>query len=163
MAQLLDRDTEKPILEALYITEAAATDQLKRDPEALRRITNGFNRITSRDYDADVLLRYMINRRKNTDWPCLGERAKKFDPLRDVLSSNELEVLKNIYVGLDITSDTFLYEPSLMSQVASRFQGVAARFVAGSILVGVIMACRKRGMWPKLRTAFGDMNQIVGM
>jgi hypothetical protein len=47
---LLDRDVEKPQLEAIYLFHGVALDQLKRTPHVLRMITNTFNRIASRDF-----------------------------------------------------------------------------------------------------------------
>src|SRR5690242_19834396 len=110
--RMLDRETEKPVLEALYLQEAVATDQLRRVPEVMARITRAFNNITSRSFSASDVLSYMINRRKKNDWPRLGARALKFECLRDYLTAKQLDTLKQIYIDFDLTSDTFLYEPA---------------------------------------------------
>ena len=152
---------EKPVLEALYLESAVATDQLKRSPDTLRKLTAVFNKITSRDVDQNKLLRYMINRRKAKDWPRLGPKAKKFKSVLNELTSGQLETLKQIYLDLDVPSDEFLFDPNLMQEVALRFEGFTGTRYNASILIAAIVAKRKRGLWVKIREPFADVEAIV--
>jgi hypothetical protein len=152
---------EKPVLEALYLESAVATDQLKRSPDTLRKLTAVFNKITSRDFDQNKLLRYIINRRKAKDWPRLGPKAKKFPSVLNLLTSAQLEALKQIYLDLDVPSDEFLFEPNLMREVARRFEGLTGTRYNSPILIAAIVAKRKRGLWVKIREPFADVEAIV--
>jgi len=69
IGDLLDPDVEKPVLEQLYLERGVATDQLRRAPQVLMQITDAFNHITGHNIDPGLLLRYIINRRKQADWP----------------------------------------------------------------------------------------------
>ena len=77
---LLNRETEKPVLEEIYVEYSVALDQLRRDPGTLNRIVSAFNWATDGEFPPSQLLRYMLNRRKDKDWPTLGKRAKRFKP-----------------------------------------------------------------------------------
>ena len=158
---LLDREVEKPVLERLYIEHGVATGQLRRAPAALRVITGAFNQITSNNFDEATLLRYMFNRRKAKDWPRLGPKAKKFQSVLNLLSTAELEVLKQIYCDLDITSDDFLFKPDSIEIITRRFKELTGRKINGTILVSVIIAKRKRGLWVRIREPFADMEAIA--
>jgi len=158
---LLHREIEKPVLEQLYIAHGVATDQLRRDPETLCQITDAFNHITGQRYDSSTLLRYMINRRKQSDWPRLGTRATKFDSVLNLLSPDQIAVLRQIYLELDIPSDQFLYEPQLIRDIANRFTGLSGTSVPGTTLVAVIIAKRKRGLWVKIREPFVDIEEVA--
>ena len=158
---LLDRKVEKPVLERLYIEHGVATGQLRRNPETLRAITVQFNRSTGKNYEQGTLLCYMFNRRKAKDWPRLGPKAKKFPSVLNLLSPADLETLKQIYSDLDITSDNFLFEPKLVQRIVRRFQKQTGKKVSGYILVGIIIAKRKRGLWIRIREPFADIETIA--
>ncbi len=160
---LLDPDVEKPVLEQLYVAYAIPTDQLRREPKALREITGAFNRVTGRDLDENTLLRYMFNRRKEKDWPTLGKKAQKFRPVGKLLDDDQLDILRTIYFDLDITSDEIQYDKGLIRKVAERFHGLSGEHVPGTILLAVILAKRKRREWPRIREDFGDIEQIAGL
>jgi len=167
LKSLLDRQTEKPILEALYIQHGVASDQLRRDPAALASITATFNRLTSRDLDQGTLLRYIFNRRKNDggDWPNLGSRAKKFQPVGELLTPAQIEVLRQIYEKLDIPSDEFLFQPKLTNEIAQQFMAATGEAVSPSLLVALIVSKRKRGEWCRIReqvdAAFSDIDEVA--
>ena len=110
---LLHPEVEKPVLEQLYLAHGVATDQLRRAPQVLMEITDGFNHITGRDIDPGLLLRYMFNRRKASDWPKLGPKARKFGSVLHELTPPQLEFLRQIYLELDIPSDEFLFKTSI--------------------------------------------------
>lgn len=160
---LLDPDVEKPVLEQLYMAHGVATDQLRRAPQVLREITESFNHATSRDLEAGLLLRYMINRRKNADWPKLGSAARKFDSVLNELTAPQLGILRNIYLDLDIPSDKFFFRPELAREIEQRFTGLSGARVPGYILVAAIVAKRKRGLWVKIREeeGFDDIGQLA--
>ncbi len=165
LKDLLDRDVEKPVLEALYLHHGVASDQLRRQPDVLRAITSAFNRIASRDFDEETLLRYIINRRKKTDWPTLGSSAKRFGRVTDLVTDGQLEALRQVYVELDETSDELLYQPALMKRIATLFRKATGKSVEPSVLVAIIMAKRKRGLWATIRTPadaeFADIADVA--
>lgn len=167
LKDMLDRQTEKPVLEELYVHYGVATDQLRRAPEVLDAIAAAFNRITSRDIGASELLRYMINRRKNDggDWPNLGAKAEKFLPAGRLLTDADIEALRDIYLAMDLTSDELLFRPRMASELAEKFEAATGKRIAGSLLVAVIVSKRKRGEWPKIRetapAAFSDIPKVV--
>jgi hypothetical protein len=166
---LLDLELEKPVLEKLYLTYRVATDQLRRCPEVLQAIADGFDRVASRRVDAGTLLRYMLNRRKDADWPKLGEKAKRFSTsLLDLLSSRLVDTLKHIYVAIDIPLDEYLFRRKLAAEIAKRYAAESGSAESGDVLVAVMMAYRKRGSWPTIREAtpeklrpFSDIDEVV--
>jgi hypothetical protein len=166
---LLDVTLEKPVLEKLYLTYRVATDQLRRCPEVLLAIADGFERIVSRRIDPGTLLRYMLNRRKEADWPKLGEKAKRFSTtMLDLLPADLVEMLKRIYVAIDIPLDEYLFRRKLVAELERRYSAEARSSEAGDVLVAVMMAYRKRGPWPTIREAtpeklrpFADIDEVV--
>lgn len=165
---LLDA-VEKRTLEKLYLTYRVATDQLRRCPEVLQAIADGFERITSRRIDAGTLLRYMFNRRKEADWPKLGEKAKRFSTsLLDLLPSSLVEVLKRVYVAIDIPLDEYLFRRKLVTEIERRYAIESGFSETGDVLVAVMVAFRKRGLWPTIREAtseklhpFADIEEVA--
>lgn len=154
-------EMEKPILKKLYVTHGVATGQLRRDYATLLAITAAFNRLTSRNDDPDTLLRYMFNRRKQKDWPRLGKKAKKFESVLNLLTDSELAHLRHIYIDLDIASDNLLFSSETMDRISHRFEGLTGKCIPGHILVAVIFAKRKRGLWIRIREEFGDMEAFA--
>lgn len=141
---------DKNCLEELYIYHAVPTDQLKRKRSVLIHIVNTYNRITGRDDDADEVLRYMINRRKCKDWPCLGTRARRLLPAQHELLEGELDVLVAAYIAINVPLDEYLLRSDLPSKLAQGFTMATERFVASATLVAALMAYRKRGYLPCL-------------
>lgn len=159
---LLDPNVEKPVLEQLYLGHGVATDQLRRVPRVLLQITQSFNHITGRDLESALLLRYMMNRRKQKDWPTLGATARRFDSVLDELTSAQMETLRQIYLELDIPSDEFLFRVDLTRKIESRFRGLTGVGIPGYTLVAVIVAKRKRGLWVRIRdVGFGDIAELA--
>ena len=124
---LLDVEVEKPVLEGLYLEAGVETDQLRRDPKTLYAISDAFNRITSHNIEASTLLRYMLNRRKQKDWPRLSKNAKKFESVLNLLTDNELKILRQIYISLDLTSDEFLFDPDKIRYIERKFEGLSGK------------------------------------
>jgi hypothetical protein len=166
---LLDRELEKPTLEKLYVSYRVATDQLRRCPDVLRAIADGFERIASRRIDTGTLLRYMLNRRKESDWPKLGANAKRFSTsMLDLLPANLVDTLKRIYVAIDIPLDEYLFRRKLVAEIERRYGAETRTGESGDVLVAVMIAFRKRGLWPTIREAtpeklrpFGDIEEVA--
>jgi hypothetical protein len=159
---LLHPDVEKPVLEQLYLAHGVATDQLRRVPQVLLEITQSFNHVAGRDLDPALLLRYMINRRKQKDWPTLGAAARKFDSVLDEFTPSQIETLRQIYLELDVPSDEFLFRVELTRAIENRFRGLTGVRIAGYTLVAAIVAKRKRGLWVRIRDeGFGDIGQLA--
>ncbi len=140
----------KAALEQLYVAQRVPTDQLKREQTLLRQLAESFKAVTGIEADPDTLLRYMINRRKKKDWPKLGAAAIRFTSLLNVVTPSELDVLKELYVSMDVASDNLLFMPSLAEALAVRFRSRTGRSLPSHILVAVIVAHRKRGSWPEI-------------
>jgi hypothetical protein len=141
---------EKCCLEELYLYYAVPTDQLRRNPVVLGRIAAAFQRLTGREEDAAELLRYMINRRKNQDWPRLGDRARRFPPAMRDLLDGEIGVLVAAYESINVPLDEYLLRADLPHRLASAFTAATQRFVAAATLVAALLAHRKRGLLPRL-------------
>ncbi len=146
---LLDAD-EKKALENLYKAFKVATDQLRRCPDILHAIAAGFERTTSRRIEPGLLLRYMFNRRKESDWPKLGKRAQKFESLLNLLSPSHLAALEKVYEKIGKPVDAYQFNASLMRQLSSEFFTATGSDEDGEVLAGVMIARRKRELWPCL-------------
>lgn len=164
LKDLLSPD-QKASLEAIYLSREVATDQLRRVPSVLAEILDAFHAATGRvEIDASLLLRYIFNRRKLKDWPRLGKRAGKFEPVESMLTASELSALQTIYEGMDETADNLLFSAGMLRRVAQQFREATGNAIAGSVLVAVIVAKRKRGLWVCLRKgekAFGDIGEVA--
>lgn len=159
---LLCRQTEKPVLEQLYLEHAVPSDQLKRDGRTLNLIAAAFNRVTGLKMDEDTLLRYICNRRKKADWPKLRARAKRFKPGGCLVPPEYEPVLRRIYEEISETSDDMLFDKRLTRELARRFHAESGEYIPGPSLVAFIFAKRKRGEWVKIReAAFGDMDEVA--
>ena len=150
---------QKLCLQELYILHAVATDQLHRAAGVLARITTTFNAMCDTAYDAETLLRYMINRRKNRDWPKLGPRARTFEPAYLLLTDHQIKVLEDIYVNLDIPSDEYLFSPDFARSLVKEFGERTGTIVPAATLIAVIFAKRKRGEWICIREAVAKENK----
>lgn len=151
----------KQALEGFYVYHAVPTDQLKRQRGVLRMITDAFNGVCDTRYEPDLLLRYMINRRKNSDWPRLAERARRFESPVSLLTDHQLTVLEDIYVRLDITSDEYLYGAEFSRMLVAEFGKRTAVIMPGPTLVAVIVAKRKRGEWVTIREEVEKENKAA--
>lgn len=163
LAHLLNPE-EKECLEAIYLSKEVATDQLRRTPDVLAEILDGFHAATSRtEISSGLLMRYIFNRRKKKDWPRLGLRARKFTPVTELLTPSQTATLRQIYEALDLTSDELLFSAGMMRQIATMFHERTGVAIKGSVLVAFIVAKRKRGAWVKIRTErpFGDIGEVA--
>jgi DNA-binding CsgD family transcriptional regulator len=86
------RDGQDPLarrelatLAALYCEMGTPTDQLTREPDTLRELTERFNFKTGRTLSAEHLLREMLRLRKSGNWPILKRTARLTDRQRDIL------------------------------------------------------------------------------
>ena len=160
---------DKLVLEELYLHYKIPTDQLKRNQVVLGRIGAAFRRLTGRDDETPEILRYIINRRKNKDWPRLGDQARRFSPALHALEDDELPVLVSVYETIDVPLDEYLLREHLPSELASAFAARTGRVVRASTLVAALIAYRKRGLLVCLRDEkqtkepqpFSDIDQVV--
>ncbi len=149
LKDLLDAE-EKQSLEAIYRAFRVPTDQLRRCPDVLHAIGAAFDRANSRRIEPGLLLRYMFNRRKAGDWPKLGRRAEKLTPLFDLLPASQLEALEATYKALGHSIDEYQFQPLLARDLAEHFAQMAGVTEQGEVLVAVMTARRKRGLWPAI-------------
>jgi hypothetical protein len=147
---------EKKSLEQIYKSYKVPTDQLRRCPDVLRAIASAFERVESRRIEPSTLLRYMFNRRKLKDWPKLGQRAQKFESLLHLLPLPQLTALEKIYERFRQPVDNYQFRPTLMRELAVEFRKVTGVDEDGEVLVTVMTARRKRGLWPALFEELSD-------
>lgn len=163
---------QKLCLEELYLHYAVATDQLRRAPAVLNKIAAAFCGMTGIDADPPELLRYMMNRRKNGDWPCLGARARRFPQAVRALTEHQLSLLKDSYVELDVTSDEILLQPAFAKRFCALFAQRAGAILPAHTLIPALFQLRKRGQLPTIREevakenkaaaeAFADIAEVV--
>jgi hypothetical protein len=163
---------EKKSLETIYKRYKVPTDQLRRSPDVLHAIAAAFERVESRRIEPGMLLRYMFNRRKKVDWPKLGKRAQKFESLLNLLPPSQLAALEKIYEQIAKPVDLYQFRPALMRELATEFHRRTGVSEDGEVLVAVMTARRKRGLWPALfddaqaqeksdaRGSFGDIVEV---
>ncbi len=66
------------------------------------------------------------------------------------LSSDELEVLKKVYLNMQTPTDQFLRDPALVDRLAQEFRARARSQIAGERLLHEMLRLRKQGRWPRL-------------
>ncbi len=157
---------EEGMLKFLYVRQNIPTDQYKRRPEALRKLTEGFNALTERSDEPDDLLHFMINRRKKGKWPTLGTGHKKLDSIPyDVMTPDEWKILEEIYLDLYKGSDNYAYDSDLRRELSRRFSTSVGRFVSGRTLCAALERIRKAGILPKLTdqpiVPFADIDSVA--
>lgn len=162
---------QKLCAEELYLHYAVPTDQLRRKPTVLLAITAAFCNMTGLSVEPAELLRYMMNRRKNRDWPRLGDRAHRFPQALESLSDKHRAALCGIYQDLGITSDEILLRATLAKRLVDAFATRTGRILPAHILVPALFQLRKRGQLPTLcehaaqarknKGAFSDIAEVV--
>ena len=163
---------QKLCVEELYLHYAVPTDQLRRKPAVLSAIQAAFCNMTGVLVGSAELLRYMINRRKNQDWPRLGGRAHRFPQALGTLGEGHRSLLCDLYERLGVTSDELLLRPKLAGKLVEAFASEAGRILPVHVLVPAVLQLRKRGLLPTLkkeaaagygerRVAFGDVAEVV--
>jgi hypothetical protein len=157
---------DKEILKFLYVREKTPTDQYKRRPEALRKLTDRFNSLTERNDKPDDLLHFMISQRKQGKWPKLGTAHRKLGrvPL-DLLTADEWKILDEIYLDMNKGSDNYAYNVELRRELAAGFSARAGRFLPARTLCAALERRRKEGSLPRLtdkpEKPFGDIDAVA--
>jgi hypothetical protein len=163
-------DEQKLSLEALYLHHAVPLDQLRRTPAVLSAITSAFNNVTGLEVEPGELLRYMITRRKKSQWPTLGDRAKRFPQAIKQLTEHQRSLLRDVYEELDVTSDEILLCPKFAKRLVALFAERSGAIFPSNVLVPALFQLRKRGMLPSLREetvatadagAFSDIAEVA--
>ena len=157
---------DKETLKFLYGRQKIPTDQYKRRPEALRKLTDRFNSLTERNDKADDLLHFMISQRKQGKWPKLGTAHKKLArvPL-DLMAAEEWKILDEIYLDMNVGSDNYAYNVELRRELARRFSASAGRLLPARTLCAALERRRKEGSLPRLsdkpEIPFGDIDAVA--
>ena len=157
---------DKEMLKFLYVRQKIPTDQYKRRPEALRKLTDRFNALTERNDKADDLLHFMISQRKQGKWPKLGTAHRKLArvPL-DLMTAEEWKILDEIYLDINVGSDNYAYNGDLRRELARRFSASAGRFLPARTLCAALERRRKEGTLPRLtdkpEKPFGDIDAVA--
>lgn len=157
---------DREMLQFLYVRQKIPTDQYKRRPEALRKLTDRFNALTERNDKADDLLHFMISQRKQGKWPKLGTAHRKLArvPL-DLLTAEEWKILDEIYLDMNVGSDNYAYNVELRRELARRFSASAGRFLPERTLCAALERRRKEGSLPRLtdkpEKPFGDIDAVA--
>ena len=157
---------EEETLKFLYVRQNIPTDQYKRRPETLTKLTQGFNALTERSDGPDDLLHFMINRRKAGKWPKLGAAHKTLPCVpEDIFTPDEWTILDEIYIDINKGSDNYAYDATLRRELARRFSALVGRLVPGRTLSAVLERRRKAGLLPKLTVQaeepFADIDSVA--
>lgn len=138
---------ERSSLETLYLSVGVAIDQLGLRPLLLVRLTDLFNEAVQSEFRPGEILRYLLLRRKNSDWIRLGAIAKRMTPLHCSLTLAELTALKVVYSKIDHPLDDYLLYPTLADRLALGFKVLTGVERDKWQLVGFAMYKRKIGEW----------------
>lgn len=154
--------SEKEILENAYLEIGVAIDQLKRDMASLDRLHRIFMTFTGRqDIDKDLLIRYMLNRRKQQLWVRLGSSAQRFASAVKSVGSG-LSALVSTYVDAGVPLDHYLSSPALVRDLATKYKLMTRDDQLAYTLVAALMSLRKRGVLPTIENAaFSDIREIA--
>jgi hypothetical protein len=165
---------ERQVLEGLYLHFRIPIDQYEARPAELAELTQEFNDLTGRVEVSGELIRYMRNRRKNSDWPTLDGNHLSA-PSLSPLSADETVLLIEIYKA-NVTdvfancTDVLAHDQKLADLIVSEFAQAAGRVVPSHTLVPKLTALRKRGMLDKIDktqpdegdVGFGDIDNATG-
>jgi hypothetical protein len=154
---------EKRTLEELYIRKRVPTDQFKERPDALAMLVDDWCKLTGRVEAVDEVARYMINRRKNHDWPTLGDDHLP-SPQHEELTADERDILVQIYVE-DVlvfgrASDILSSDEQIRDLVSREFAAKTNRIVPGLRLAAILEAMRKGGLLPLLADIPNDQMRV---
>lgn len=157
---------EENMLKLLYVRANIPTDQYKRRPAELQKLADGFNSLTERNDNPDDLLHFMVTRRKAKKWPTLGAKHKKLQSISlDILTSDEWNILEQIYLDINKGSDNYAYNAELRSELSHKFAVATGRVVAERTLCAVLETKRKEGSLPKISNRpaipFADMDSVA--
>lgn len=159
---------DKYTLQQIYVAYQTPTDQLRRNPELLKSIAEAFTLASGLVIEPGALLRYMFNRRKNKDWPKLGDRALKFQPPTKTLVKEDIDTLRQIYQKLTIPVDEYLFTDKFVHKLSDLFTKATGKIVGGWQLAAVMMSKRKSGEWvkstdktPLTAKPFSDIMEVV--
>lgn len=164
LRDLLSPD-EKESLKGIYLSRGISTDNLRRIPGEFAGLVQQFRAATGRaDISPNLLLRYILNRRKQKDWPRIGKRARKFESVLTLLNASQTAVLRTICETMAISSDELFFSPAHIRRVETMFREKTGTPIEGAILVAIIFAKRKRGEWTSSRSttrAFSDIEIVA--
>ena len=166
---------EKRTLEELYIRKRVPTDQFKERRAELSALVEEWCQLTGRVETVDEVARYMINRRKNHDWPTLGNDHLP-SPEHEELTAEHSDILVQIYVEEVLVfgrgSDILASDEQIRDLVSREFAARTNRIIPGLRLAAILEAMRKAGLLPVLAdipddqmrvhedgVAFSDMDQ----
>jgi hypothetical protein len=161
---LIIHPDDRELLKSLYLQYRIPSDQFKRRSSDLHRFTQQWNMLTDRADGPGELLHYMVTRRKKAEWPRLGNNHKKIETVpQDLLTVEELEALRTVYLALGKGSDNYAFNAGLRNEMENRFAAAAGRRVSSVLLMGTIEARRKRGLWVKIggEEPFSDIDAVA--
>jgi hypothetical protein len=166
---------ERKVLEDLYLQFRIPVDQFESRPDELAKFTQEFNELTGRVEVSGELIRFMRNRRKNSDWLTLDGNHLVTPPLPP-LTAEETILLIQIYKA-NVTdvfgncTDVLAHNSDIADIIVSEFAQAAGRVVPAHVLVTKLTALRKRGMLDRVEDSksaddgdvgFGDIDEATG-
>ena len=167
---------EDQLLRNLYNGFKITRDQYPRRPDDLQLLHQTWVGFSGRDDSADDLLHYIYcqqkagKRCKYGNWPTFdGEHEKMPDTLQLRLTADDWNELGQIYVDLQIGSDSLLFQFDVSDRIAKEFARRTGKIVPPMILAAAVITRRKNGDLPTLRPKtdddnleFGDIDELVG-
>ncbi len=161
-------------MEGLYLHFRIPIDQYEARHKELAELTQEFNDLTGRVEASGELIRFMRNRRKNSDWPTLDGNhltAPTLPPLTAAETILLIQIYKaNVTDVFANCTDALAHNQELADLIVSEFSQAAGRVVPANILVPKLTALRKRGMLDKIDKSqsdegdigFGDIDKATG-
>jgi len=168
---------EERLLRTMYYEAQIPTDQFPKRQREWSRFTAVWNQATGRNDSKEELLHWMVTRRKRgKDRPgrleAIGpEHQRLRSPGTSMLSSEQLEVLDQVYQDLRVASDNFVFDRDLAKDLAREFAERTGEGFSATALVAALIARRKDGFLGRLGPdggpgeerdiGFGDIDQVA--
>jgi hypothetical protein len=149
---------EDDLLRSLYRDRRIPVDQYVRRPGALDGLTGQFNDLAGRNDSTGDIHHYMATCRKNGEWVTFDGNHRRLESMDlEQLTSADWTQLAAAYEALGIGSDNFAFDADLLLRLTAGFRQLSGKQIDGRTLVALIMALRKRGMWPKVGNRESDL------
>lgn len=152
---------ESRLLARLYLAAAVPTDRLPQARSALAWIGESYRGKTEQQVSDAELVRYMIRSRKQGHWPRLGRSARSaFEESSMasavILPDDERETLYEVYRDLGRSCDTLMMSAWHGRSLTRAFEDATGTRRPVRLLVDTLLAARKAGHLPRLRSGPDD-------
>lgn len=153
------------LLKHLHLIVRIPLDQYGRRPGDLRKFAARFNDLSGRGFSQELILARMIYLRKAGRFVTLdGRYHRMMNPDAEILNGEEWSILRALYIEFDKSTDELLLDAIMANRFAQLFAQRSGKSIAARLLVAVMVAKRKRGLWPQIGrptiVPFADIDEI---